>query len=122
MTSHPSSFCFYSDIKGKVDDILSDAKEMMESMQSKMMIDKYRSNRAEQKSLMSSTAMGHRSMRPGNQRSLATLSVRINKGLEHSHPVKDTRRIQNINDLVNADFRSLRKNLGTRSYGGRANR
>ena len=35
----------------------------------------------------------------------------INKGLEHSKSAKDDRRIQQINDMANDDFRSLRKNL-----------
>jgi hypothetical protein len=92
-----------------VDDILSEAKELVEALKSKTNIDKYRSSTNFTNSSSSMGGGGGRT--PRNGQGQGTISIMINKGLEHSKSAKDDRRIQQINDMANDDFRSLRKNL-----------
>jgi hypothetical protein len=101
--------------KAKVDDILSEAKELVEALKSKSNIDKYRSSTNFTNSSSSMVLMNNRFLGLGGGRTprngQGSISIMINKGLEHSKSAKDDRRIQQINDMANDDFRSLRKNL-----------
>ena len=107
---------------------------MIESMQSKMMIEKYMSSltrpSATSSKVTSNISASHRLLRGSAERknhpgprvgvelsvfskSSSELSCKW-KGFEPSNSVKDNRCIQQINDLVNNDFRSLRRTLQNR--------